>query len=89
MTTWDPAKRRANIRKHGVDLAMAEHFEMEAALVEEDRTENYGERRYRAIGPIGNTLFVYVFTCDDDEEERAISLREADARERRFYVDNI
>ena len=89
MATWDPIKRAANARKHGIDLAIAERFEMEAALVEEDTTENYGEQGFRAIGPIGNKLFVYVFTSDEDDTERAISLREADARERRHYVDNI
>ena len=52
-------------------------------------TDNYGEQRFRSIGPIGNKLFVYVFTSDEDDTERAISLREADARERRHYVDNI
>lgn len=88
MTIGDPIKRAANARKHGIDLAMAERFEMEAALVEEDITENYEEQRFRAIGPIGNELFVYVFIFEDDTE-RAISLREADARERRHDVDNI
>lgn len=60
MTTFDDAKRRSNVAKHGVDLAIATQFEHEAALVQEDTSEAYGEQRFRAIGPIGNALYVYI-----------------------------
>ena len=90
MTTWHPPKRRENARKHGVDLAIASGFEWDAALVEEDTTEIYGEQRFRAIGPIGDQLYVYVYTLDiDGVEDHAISLRRAEPKERKHYVRNI
>ncbi len=91
MTTWREDKRAENIRKHGVDLADAEAFEWAAALVEEDLTEVYGEQRFRAIGPIGDKLYVYIYAYaeNDDGTDHAISLREAEKRERRYYVRTI
>lgn len=90
MATWDEDKRELNSAKHGVDLALAENFEMDVALVDEDTTEVYGEQRFRAIGPIANTLYVYIYTWNSDAtEEHAISLRRAEPRERRYYVENI
>ena len=90
MTTWDEAKRRGNIAKHGVDLALAEDFEHEAALVKEDESDAYGEHRFRALGPIGDELFVYVYALNvDGTDDRAISLRRAEPKERRFYARNI
>jgi hypothetical protein len=90
MTTWDEGKREENVRKHGVDLADAEYFEWDDALTEEDLTQNnYGEQRFRAIGPINNDLYVYIFTENEDETDHAISLRKALKKERRYYVDKI
>ena len=85
MTTWDEAKRRSNLAKHGVDLALAERFNWEYAIFEEDDSEVYGEQREIATGPIGTTLYVYVYTLRGDEDH-AISLRHADKREKRKYV---
>lgn len=90
MATWDEAKRERNIDKHGVDLALAEAFEMDAALVDEDTTEVYNEQRFRAIGPIGDNLYVYIYAWNRTEsQEHAISLRLAEPKERRHYVKNI
>ena len=90
MTTWRPRKRDENIRKHGVDLALASALEWEAALVQEDTTEAYGERRFRAIGPIGEVLYVYIYTLNPEgTEDHAISLRRAEPKERRFYAREI
>ena len=89
MTTWREDKRVENLRKHGVDLADAEDFEWAAALDEEDRTEDYGEQRFRAVGPIGDALYVYVYTLNDDGSDHAISLREATRKEKRNYARSI
>ena len=90
MTPWSEAKRRKNILKHGVDLASAEDFEHAAALVEEDLSDAYGEQRFRALGPIGAKLFVYVYSLNaDSTEDHAISLRPAEPKEYRFYARNI
>jgi uncharacterized protein len=83
MTTWDEAKRRDNIAKHGLDLADAERFDFEDAFYEDD-WEREGEDRVRAIGWLGDRLCVLVYTVRDDEA-RAISLRVADKKEKRRY----
>jgi uncharacterized DUF497 family protein len=86
VTTWDEAKRRSNLSKHGVDLALAEQFDFVTALIQEDNSEAYGEQRQVATGRIGDTLYVYVYTLRGDED-RAISLRRATPRERRRYAE--
>jgi uncharacterized DUF497 family protein len=88
MTTWDDAKRKANLAKHGLDLALAESFGWGDALFEEDDSEAYGEQREIATGPIGSILCVYVYTMRG-EEDHAISLRKASAREARRYAREI
>ncbi len=88
MTTWDEAKRQANIRNHRVDLARAEEFEFSSALVEEDRDIGY-EQRFRAIGFIDNRLHFLVYTLGAMDEPHAITLRLAEPKERRRYVQSI
>ena len=56
MTTWDEAKRRRNLQKHGVDLAIAERFDFATAVIQEDDSETYGEQRQIAIGRIDDAL---------------------------------
>ncbi|MDQ0395180.1 BrnT family toxin [Labrys monachus] len=88
MTTFDPAKNRSNLVKHGIELAAAEGFEWETALIAEDRGEAHGEQRERAIGFIGPRLFFYVYTLRG-EEDHAISLRAADRKDKKRYEDHI
>lgn len=87
MTTWDQAKRRSNLAKHGIDLADADNFEFETALVEEDRDAE-GEQRFRAIGFIRDRLHFLVYVLRDDDEVHAISLRPANAKERKRYAED-
>ena len=87
MTTGDQAKRRSNLAKHGIDLADADNFEFETALVEEDRDAE-GEQRFRAIGFIRDRLHFLVYVLRDDDEVHAISLRPANAKERKRYAED-
>jgi uncharacterized DUF497 family protein len=91
MYEWDEAKRRENLRKHGVDFAIVEAFDWERAIQFEDLRERYFERRWVAFGPIGAKLYALVFTVPDDDDEvtRVISLRVATKRERKLYVQEI
>lgn len=61
MVTWDEAKRRSNLAKHGMDLADAKHFDFEHAIIEEDR-DTKGEQRFRATGWMGDRLVYLVYT---------------------------
>lgn len=53
-------------------------------MIVEDRRKQYGERRFRALGPIGDRLHVVVFTARG-ANLRIISLRKANAREVETY----
>ena len=84
-TRFDPAKSVANLRKHGVSLELAFQLDDDAALVAED-TSARGEQRFVAIGPIGDELYVLVYT-ERDNDIRPISLRMAERSERKLYRD--
>ena len=81
---WDEAKREANIAERGIDFALVEGFDWDAALVMTDE-RHYDEKRHIAVGPIGEVLYVLVFTWRG-ETIRVISLRCADRLERKAYV---
>ena len=80
MWTWDEAKRRSNLAKHGVDFADIERFQWDRADPQTDRRHDYGERREFAYGLIGARLYFVAFTRRA-EEIRIISLRKANRRE--------
>src|SRR6266542_2860271 len=85
---WDEAKRRANLRKHGVDFAAVHGFEWDLAIRRIDDRDDYGELREQAIGFIGGRLHSLVFTEREDEQGElvwVISLRKAEAPEKRIY----
>ena len=84
---FDPAKKEANIAKHGVDMASAEQFEFDTALVTVDTGQSYGEIRYIAIGYVKERLHVLAFT-KRGLKVRVISLRKANKREERAYREN-
>jgi uncharacterized DUF497 family protein len=77
---WDERKRAANLRKHGVDFAIAELFDFAAAATIIDDRRNYGEVRYRAFGEVAGRLYVIIFTRRG-EHVRIISARKANTRE--------
>jgi uncharacterized DUF497 family protein len=87
MITWTPAKRVENIRKHGVDFVEAKGFDFITALIEEDQDVR-GERRFRAIGWIGDRLYFLVYTLRGDDTH-VISLRLATKREYRRYAEEL
>jgi hypothetical protein len=87
MYEWDEAKRRENLRKHGVDFAAVEEFDWLHSIASEDESERYGEQRFISIGPIGLELYVLVWTERPGGVVRVISLREADKRERKRHAE--
>jgi uncharacterized DUF497 family protein len=83
---WDKAKRADNLVKHGIDFADVEGFEWDSAIIAADARRDYGELRYSAFGLIEDRLFSLVFTPRAGKV-RVISLRRANRREVRHYVD--
>ncbi|NJO43868.1 MAG: BrnT family toxin [Cyanobacteria bacterium CRU_2_1] len=85
---FDPVKDASNQAKHGVSLALAKELEWDAALVWVDTRYEYGELRMIALAPEINVLY-YVAFVDRGEVRRIISLRRANRREVKHYVENL
>ena len=88
--TWDPAKARANLRKHSIAFEDAVEVYIDPLRVTElDRVEG-GEHRWQTIGTVAPTMLVVVAHTDSDDDEavyiRIISARMATPRERKRYV---
>ena len=82
---WDEDKRRANLRKHGVEFADAvTAFEDDNAMTMRDE-DSEGEERFvtLATDALGR-LLVVVYTWRE-ERIRLISARKATRRERKQY----
>ena len=82
---FDPAKDLANQAKHGMSLSLAGDLDWEAALVWVDERFEYGEARMIALAPQTGILY-YVAFVDRGEVRRVISLRRANRREVKHYV---
>ena len=84
---FDPAKDVANRDKHGLSLAMASELDWDEALVWVDERYAYGELRMIALAP-GTGILYYVAFVDRDDARRIISLRKANRREVKHYVQS-
>lgn len=85
---FDPDKDKLNLAKHGFSLAFAEKLIWDEAYVWIDPRYSYDELRMIGLVPEGNTLY-YVAFVDRGEVRRIISLRFAERREVKKYVENI
>jgi uncharacterized protein len=85
---FDPAKDAASQRKHGVSLSMAGELDWESALVWVDERFEYSETRMIALAPKTEILY-YVAFVDRGKLRRVISLRRANRREVKHYVENL
>jgi uncharacterized DUF497 family protein len=85
---WDPAKARANLRKHGISFADAvTALEDESAISVRDEMEN--EERWIAIGMDSLARILVVVYTWRDEQIRLISARPATRRETRQYEERL
>jgi uncharacterized protein len=89
MFTWaDEAKRRANLRKHGIDFLDAPKIFEGLTFTAEDDRESYGERRSLTLGLLGDQI-VSVTHTERGDNIRIISIRKATKHEARFYFSQI
>ncbi|TSD89083.1 BrnT family toxin [Mycobacterium sp. KBS0706] len=84
MFEWDEDKAAANLAKHGVAFEAVSDFDFATAIETLDDRFDYRESRWVAIGFIGTDLHVLVYT-PRGTDVRVISLRRANARERKAY----
>lgn len=84
---FDPAKDASNQEKHGLSLALAAALDWDEALVWVDDRYEYGELRMIALAPETGILY-YVAFVDRGDARRIISLRKANRREVKHYVQS-
>jgi uncharacterized protein len=82
----DEAKRRVNLQKHGVDLLEAAEIFAGYFISRIDRRTDYGEVRFAALGYVGQTAYIVIYTQRDDKI-RLISARKAGRKDLERYKD--
>ena len=85
LVSYDPAKSERNEAQRGLAFDLAEELDWSSALIAEDTRKDYEERRYQALGFIGEHLHMLVFT-PRGSAVHVISLRRANQRERMRYA---
>jgi uncharacterized protein len=84
---FDPAKDAINQEKHGLSLALAAELDWDASLVWVDERYEYGELRMIALAPQTGIVYCVAFV-DRGKARRIISLRRANRREVKHYVQS-
>jgi uncharacterized DUF497 family protein len=87
--TWDPAKAKANLRKHRVRFPDAESVLFDAAGVTVEDPDSEAEQRFITIGldALGRVLVVvYAY---EGEQVRLISARRASPSETQTYEKGV
>lgn len=83
---WDEAKRRANLRRHGIDfLAARVVFAGKTITLVDDRFE-YEERRFLTLGLLWGRAVAIAHT-ESDYVIRIISIRKATRNEEKSYFE--
>ncbi len=86
---YDPKKRAANLKKHGLDFDDAPRvIESGGTVTFEDRRFDYGEQRFITLGLLHGTVVV-IATAETEEEIRVISMRRAERNEEEIYYRNL
>ena len=84
VATWDEAKRRRNIKAHGLDFAEGEAIWDNFTITREDIRHAYGEKRLVTFGLLQGEVVVLVYT-ERRTGPHIISLRKAEKYEARYY----
>jgi hypothetical protein len=88
MFAWDETKRRANLKKHGIDFVDAEKIFGGFTLSAEDTWEAFGEQRFLTLGLLEDQV-VSVTHTERGDDIRIISIRKATKHEARYYFSQI
>lgn len=86
MPKWDEAKRRRNIRIHGLEFIGAEAIWDFPTVTREDKRKHYGEKRLVTFGLLNGEVVVLVYV-ERDDDIHIISLRRAERHEARYSFE--
>jgi uncharacterized protein len=85
---WDEAKRKLNLRNHGIDFfGIEELFDGETVTILDDRFD-YGEQRFVTFGMLDGRVVAVAHT-ETEELIRIISVRKATGNEEKSYYKEI
>ena len=85
---WDEAKRKSNLRVHGIDFVGIEKvFEGATVTLLDDRFD-YGEERFITFGLLDGRVVAIAHT-EDEKTIRVISVRKATRNEEESYFKEI
>jgi uncharacterized DUF497 family protein len=85
---WDEAKRRSNIKRHGIDFCDVERVLVGETVTLLDDRYNYGETRFLTLGLLMGSV-VAISHTETDEIIRIISARRALKDEEITYFKEI
>lgn len=87
---WDEAKRRDNLRKHGIDFIDVSGIFNGPMLTRLDTREDYDEDRWIGFGYVQNRVLVVCYVEQiQDKVIRIISARKALNHERKLFEKEI
>jgi len=86
--TWNPEKRLANLKKHGLDFSDARRVFSGHTLTRPDHRFAYDEARFSTMGLLVDMVVVNAHT-ETEDEIRIISMRKAVRHEREKYFASI
>ena len=85
---WDERKRRASLKKHGLDFHDAAKAFDGITYTIEDKRFDYGERRFITIAML-NDIIVVLAHIETERELRLLSMRKATRHEQIIFFENI
>ena len=85
---WEEAKRKANIRKHGIDFVGAKKVFDGYTVTVEDTRFAYDEHRFITFGVLEGRVVAVAHT-ERGDAIRFISIRKATKNEQKSYFANI
>ena len=88
MITWDEPKRRANLKKHGLDFRDAGQVFAGVTYTYEDDRLAYGEQRFVTLGLLREVVVSMAHT-EEEDHLHIFSMRKATRREREIYFESI
>ncbi len=88
MITWDEAKRKLNLKKHGIDFRDADGIFDGPTVTAEDTRSAFGEQRLVTLGVLNGVVVSMTYT-ERNGDMRVISIRKALKHETRTYLSQI
>ncbi len=86
--TWNEGKRKADIKKHGIDFADAHNVFAGPTFTFGDTRFDYEEQRWITMGLCSFSVVVIAHT-EKSDEIHIISIRKAEKNEQKIFFENL